>query len=158
MTPNEPPAGSRPRNGPRKPPQPTRRLSWAAARADVASVFPTVKPEGSTFEEPSAGEYRAKVPHLRRCASERADEIEINVLLQAFEVTSEREAAVEGWAHEFETTPEEFLALPFGLVGTLDEIVADVQRRRAEYGISYLTVFGEHLETFAPVVEALSGR
>lgn len=133
-------------------------LALAAARADVASVFLTAKPEGSTFEEPSAEQYRAKIAHLRERAGGRADDVEVNVLLQAFELTDDRAAAVRRWADEFETTPEDFVALPFGLVGALDEIVDDLERRREEYGISYVTVFGEHLEAFGPVVERLAGR
>lgn len=131
-------------------------LALAGARADVASVFLRVKREGSTFEQPSTAEYLAKIAHLRSSAGSR--DVEVNVLLQGFEITDDRDSAVERWAVEFETTPDEFLSLPFGLVGTLDEIVDDVQRRREQYGISYVTVFGEHLETFAPVVERLAGR
>ena len=133
-------------------------LALAAARADVASVFLRVKAEGSTFEEPSSESYRAKIEHLRHQAGERAGDVEVNVLLQHLEVTDDRAGAMERGARELETTPEEFLALPFGLAGSVDEIVADLERRREEYGISYVTVFGEHLETFAPIVQALAGR
>ncbi len=50
------------------------------------------------------------------------------------------------------------LGLPFGLVGTVDRVVEDLLKRRDDLGISYVTVFDEHLEAFAPVVERLSGR
>lgn len=131
-------------------------LALAGLRADVASVFLKAKPEGSTFEPASPEEYAAKVAHVRRSAGDR--DVEINVLLQAFDVTDDPGAAFARWADDFETTPEELRALPFCLAGTTDEIVDDLQRRREEYGISYVTVFGEHLETFAPVVERLAGR
>ena len=133
-------------------------LALAGRRADVASVFLKVKAEGSTFEGSSPEEYRAKVEHVRASAGDRAGDVEINVLLQAFEITDDRNAAVERWATELEMTPDDFVALPFGLAGSLDEIVDDLHRRREVYGISYVTVFGEHLETFAPVVERLAGR
>lgn len=133
-------------------------LSLAGRRADVASVFLKVKAEGSTFEPASPEEYRARVEHVRRAAGDRAQDVEINVLLQAFEITDDRQNVAARWAADFETTPDDFLALPFGLAGSLDEIVDDLERRRERYGISYVTVFGEHLETFAPVVERLSGR
>ena len=133
-------------------------LTLAGRRADVASVFLKVKAEGSTFETSSPEAHRARIEHVRASAGERADDVEINVLLQAFEVTDDRNTAVERWATEFEMTPDDFVTLPFGLAGTLDEIVDDLQRRRDVYGISYVTVFAEHLETFAPVVERLAGR
>lgn len=131
-------------------------LDLAARSADVASVFLTAKPEGSAFEDMRVETYRRKIEWLR--ASARAGEIEVNVLLQAFEVTAERRAAVERWAGEFETTPEDFRALPFGLVGTVDEIVDDLRRHRETYGLSYVTARVEDLETFAPIVERLAGR
>lgn len=133
-------------------------LALAGRRADVASVFLKVKAEGSTFEPATPAAYGAKIEHVRRSAGERVDDVELNVLLQAFEVTDDRRGAVERWARDFEVTPEDFLALPFGLAGSLDQIVDDLDHRREEYGLSYVTVFGEHLEAFAPVVERLSGR
>jgi probable F420-dependent oxidoreductase len=132
-------------------------LALAAAHADVASVFLTARPEGSAFEDMDVGTYRAKIEHLGRTAAQRGNEVEVNVLLQAYEVTDDRPAAVDRWAREFETTPEDFVALPFGLAGTIDEIVDDLTRRREEYGVSYVTVRLEQLETFAAVVERLAG-
>lgn len=133
-------------------------LGLAAARADVASVFFKVRPEGSEFEGMTAETYRRKIEHLRAAAGDRADAVEVNVLLQAFEVTDDRSAAVERWAGEFETTPDDFDALPFGLVGTIDEIVDEIERHREAYGVSYFTARAADLETFAPVVERLRGR
>jgi alkanesulfonate monooxygenase SsuD/methylene tetrahydromethanopterin reductase-like flavin-dependent oxidoreductase (luciferase family) len=44
------------------------------------------------------------------------------------------------------------------LLGTVDEIVRQLQERRERYGFSYITVFEPMLETFAPVVKELSGQ
>lgn len=132
-------------------------LKLAAAHADVASVFLTARPEGSGFEDMATAAYRDKIEHLARTAADHGSEVEVNVLLQAYEVTEDRPGAADRWAREFETTPEEFLALPFGLAGTVDEIVDDLTRRREEYGISYVTVRLAQLETFAPVIERLAG-
>jgi alkanesulfonate monooxygenase SsuD/methylene tetrahydromethanopterin reductase-like flavin-dependent oxidoreductase (luciferase family) len=82
----------------------------------------------------------------------------LNVLLQAFEVTGDRAGAVERRANDLEMTAEDFGALPFGLVGTIDEIVDDLERHRSAYGVSYFTVRGDDLEAFGPVVERLAGR
>lgn len=132
-------------------------LALAAAHADVASVFLTAKREGSAFEDMKAPTYRTKIDRLRRSPRDAAEPIEVNALLQAFEITNDRSAAAERWAREFETTVEDFLALPFGLVGTIDQIVEDLLRRQEEYGISYVTIRLEQLEEFAPIVERLAG-
>ncbi|MDQ3981689.1 MAG: TIGR03621 family F420-dependent LLM class oxidoreductase, partial [Actinomycetota bacterium] len=135
-------------------------LALAAARADIASVFLTSLRDGSGFEaaELTPGSYRQKIAHLRTSAGGRSDEIEINVLIQSFEITDDRDGAAEKHARELGTTRDHYLALPFGLVGTVDRVVEDLLQRRDELGISYVTVFAEHLETFAAVVERLSGR
>ena len=53
---------------------------------------------------------------------------------------------------------EQVLQLPLVLVGTLEEIVAQVLAQRERYGFSYLTVLEPNMEAFAKVVEALQGR
>jgi hypothetical protein len=55
--------------------------------------------------------------------------------------------------------PLEILAsLPFVLVGTVDEIIDQIQAYRSRYGISYFLVFDQYMEQFAPVVSALTGK
>jgi hypothetical protein len=46
---------------------------------------------------------------------------------------------------------------PHGLFGTVDAICEELLRRRDAYGISYVTVGDDVLETFAPVVARLTG-
>ncbi len=45
-----------------------------------------------------------------------------------------------------------------GLIGTTEQMCEDLLARRERYGISYITVFGDNLETFAPVVAQLAGK
>jgi probable F420-dependent oxidoreductase len=136
-----------------------RMLALAGRRADCASVFLTSARDGSGFrvEELEPEAFAGKIDRLRAAAGARADDVEINVLLQSFELTQDRRGAAERLAADLETTTEDYLALPFGLVGTIDEVVEDLLVRRERWGISYVTVFAEHLEGFAPVVERLSG-
>lgn len=131
-------------------------IDLAARKAGVASVFFTATRDGSGFEDMLPATYRRKIERLRASAGER--DVEVNVLVQTVEVTDDRRAAVERGAREFEMTPEDFLALPFGLAGTVDEIADDLERHRESYGASYFTVRGDVFESFAPVVEKLAGR
>jgi hypothetical protein len=41
---------------------------------------------------------------------------------------------------------------------SVDAIVDALEARRARYGISYLAVFEQFMEAFAPVVRRLTGR
>ncbi len=132
-------------------------LEFAARHADIVSVFLTSMPDGSGFDisemHPSA--YQAKIDRVLEAAGDR--EPELNVLLQHFEITNDRLAVAGEHAEEMETTAEDLLALPFELIGTLDQIVDDLLQRRERYGISYVTVFDRYLEDFAPVIQRLSG-
>ena len=47
---------------------------------------------------------------------------------------------------------------PFALVGTPEQMVDDLVARRDKWGFSYVIVGQEDLDSFAPVVSALSGR
>jgi probable F420-dependent oxidoreductase len=47
---------------------------------------------------------------------------------------------------------------PHGLFGTTEQICETLIERRETYGISYVTVAQRHLEEFAPVVAALTGK
>ena len=47
--------------------------------------------------------------------------------------------------------------VPVTLIGTLDEMVEELQWRREEYGISYFSVEADVWESLAPVVSRLAG-
>ena len=52
---------------------------------------------------------------------------------------------------------EEILEAPYCLIGTVAQIVDQLQERRERYGISYITVWGDFTEALAPVIEQLAG-
>ena len=95
---------------------------------------------------------------MRAAAGERADSLELNVLLQYFEVTNNRAAVADEHAQQLGTDRDDLLALPFELIGTIDQIVEYLIARRERFGISYVTVFDKYMTDFAPVIERLSGR
>jgi hypothetical protein len=59
---------------------------------------------------------------------------------------------------ELGITPGQALGSPLFLLGTLDEITAQLETLRARSGISYVSVFPGDVEPFAPVVARLAGR
>ena len=99
-----------------------------------------------------------KITWVRDAAGTRFDDIEMSVLIFVLNVTEDRQAVAAGLAAAIGTTPETVLAIPHFLIGTLDEIADDLERRRERYGVSYVMIQGEGAEDFAPVVERLSGR
>ncbi|MBV9150950.1 MAG: hypothetical protein JO204_04145 [Alphaproteobacteria bacterium] len=69
-----------------------------------------------------------------------------------------RKAAEELTSRWTQLTADEILASPYVLIGTVDEIVADLQARRERWGISYYVVHEPYLDALAPAVARLAGR
>ena len=53
--------------------------------------------------------------------------------------------------------PGEVKATPHVLIGTVDQIAEDLERRREEFGFSYVVLSGDVFEAMAPVVKRLAG-
>ena len=51
----------------------------------------------------------------------------------------------------------ELKRFPHAAVGSVEEICEELQRRREEYGFSYITVGDAHLDAYLPIVERLAG-
>ena len=60
-------------------------------------------------------------------------------------------------APTFGIDPADALHVPVALIGTLDEMVEELQWRREEYGISYFSIEADCWESLAPVVSRLAG-
>ena len=135
-------------------------LHLAAARADIVGYGGILQARGrppGTFRIATAEEMDERVGYFVDCARGRADEIEANLLIQVVSVTADREAAAKGLIAErsIELSVEQFLSAPVVLIGTIDEIAAQVRERRERYGISYFCVHEPYIEDFAPVIKQL---
>ena len=147
-------------------------LRVAAAHAQVAGVAGAYQVRGQppgTLRLGTAAEADERMRFARACAGVRADEIEWHLLVQAVVVTSDRRAAAEemmaGHRRHFEAlgatddravlSVEEALETPFLLIGTADEIAAQLERSRERWGYSYITVHEPYRHAFAPVIERL---
>ena len=57
----------------------------------------------------------------------------------------------------FALSENELAAHPHVLVGPAGAVCDELERRRAGYGISYITIPASAIDEFAPVVEQLTG-
>jgi len=137
-----------------------RLLSFAAKHADIVSILPRSRPDGQGFDVQDAGAtaFDEKLGWVREAAGGRFANLELNVLLQAVMETEDRTTVAEMLAGQFKAPVVELLASPLILVGTADQMAADLEARRARFGISYLTVFDRDMEAMAPVIERLKGK
>jgi probable F420-dependent oxidoreductase len=125
-----------------------RLLSLAVRRADTVAVGGLFQRKGEppgTFRMGTAAETAERV------------ELELHVLIQGVVLTDNRRAAarelVDKQVPHF--TVDELLETPFVLIGTVDEIVAQVRERRERYGFSFITVHEPYMTAFGQVIERL---
>lgn len=132
-------------------------LSVAAREADIIGLTAILKSGGKDFDMANitAEATAQKMAWVREAAGERFGPLEINCFVFIMQITDHREAVASGMAPHFGLTPEQVLHSPHCLIGTVEQICTDIQYRREQYGISYITVLKEHVDAFAPVVERL---
>lgn len=137
-----------------------RMLALAAREAEIVSLLPVSRPDGSGFvlSDATALAFDHKVALVREAAPTRPVAPELNILLQRLivdEPATEALAALSvDWAP---LSPAELAESPVILAGSTDRIVETLQARRLRWGISYVTVFAAEIDAFAPIVARLAG-
>ena len=72
-------------------------------------------------------------------------------------ITDDARGLAEQLAPLFGITADEALASSVVLAGTVDEVCDTLERRREEWGVSYVVVGDDAFDAFAPVVARLAG-
>jgi probable F420-dependent oxidoreductase len=98
-----------------------------------------------------------KVGWVREGAGERFGRVELEfaayfLAVEGGGTTEEQLAEQTGMAGE------ELRTFPHALVGSVDAICEELERRREVYGFSYVTIGDRAIDAFAPVVQRLTGR
>jgi probable F420-dependent oxidoreductase len=96
-----------------------------------------------------------RVTHVRRAAGDRAQGLELQVLVQLV-ATGERRRLAEDAARPFDQPAERLLDSPFVMLGSVEDHVEHCARLE-ELGVTRLTAFeGRGAELLAPVIERLA--
>jgi probable F420-dependent oxidoreductase len=135
-------------------------LSFAARHADIVSINVNLR-EGTggpeTAPNASPERTRQKVAWVQEAAGDRFDDLELNALIGFIMITDDATGIAEAMAPHFGISADDALHIPLALLGTLDEMVEELQWRREEYGISYWSIEGDSWEALGPVVTKLAG-
>ena len=138
-----------------------RMLRTAATHADIVGVTANLR-SGELGADAAASsvaaEYDRRLDWIRDAAGDRFDELELNSLTFTVQITNDIATAAAGLASMFDTTPDDVIESPAVLLGSIDQIVDALERRRERWGFSYVCVNAPDVDTFAPVVEQLTGR
>lgn len=138
-----------------------RLLSFAAREADIVGILPKAHRNGKGPDnaEETEESVAQKVSWVREAAGERFEQVELATLIWAVAITDDRRTAAENIAASTWRTglgPDQILASPYFLIGSVDAIVDRLLEQRDRYGISYISVFDT--TAFAPVVARLAGK
>ncbi|HLZ64119.1 MAG TPA: TIGR03621 family F420-dependent LLM class oxidoreductase [Ktedonosporobacter sp.] len=134
-------------------------LSLAAREASIVGLVLKALPDGSNLDltDGTSAATMQKIQWIRQAAGERFDDLELNILIFAAIVSEDHSQAIQRIAQRLKTTEEQVAENSHCLIGTVNQICETLQERREKYGISYITIFEQNLETFAPVVARLTG-
>lgn len=137
-----------------------RLLEFAAREADIVGF--------SGLSRTLADGHHHDVRWQRSAIDERVDLVQraaetagrtpaLEALVQLVEVTDDAEAAAQRLSHALPTaTPEDILAAPYVLLGTVEEIVAEIRRHRERWGFTRFVVRVPHHEPAATILEAVT--
>lgn len=135
-------------------------LTIAGQWADIVSINVDLRagtggPETAPNASPEAT--RQKIAWVKEAAGSRFDDIELNCLIGFAIITDDGQKIADAMAPTFGIAPADALHVPVALIGTLDQMVEELQWRREEYGISYFSIEADCWESLAPVVSRLAG-
>ena len=97
-----------------------------------------------------------QLDQVRSGAGERFPELELNALVQVVDITDDAEASIAELCGRIDgLTPDDVAAIPYVLIGTVEEIAEKIEGCRRRWGISYFVV--RALDDFAAVIDAVNG-
>jgi len=138
-------------------------LSVAAREADIVSILPRgmLALEGLQridLEDAGSTSVARKVAWIREAAAERFQDLELNLFILDMALTDRQGDGADRLASRFALSREQVMDIPHLLAGTVEQIGEQLRGAREQYGISYLVVFDEHMEQFAPIVAHLANQ
>jgi alkanesulfonate monooxygenase SsuD/methylene tetrahydromethanopterin reductase-like flavin-dependent oxidoreductase (luciferase family) len=135
-------------------------LGIAGAEADIVSLnfdnsSGKIGPAG--VGSSTAEQTKRKIEWIRDGAGDRFDDVEIEIAGYFTVVTDDRSGTIAQMAPMLGLEPDALERHPHALIGSIDAICEQLEQRREEFGISYVTVGSAVVPAFAPVVERLAG-
>lgn len=134
-------------------------LTIAARRADILSLGGVWQIPGrppGTFTLLTAAKTDERLAYFRTEAGDRADEVTVDMLVQAVEITDDRRAAAARFAGQLEgLSTDDVLETPYVYLGTVDEIAGQLAERQKRYGFHGVTVQEPSYRALGQVMAAL---
>lgn len=135
-------------------------LTIAAQMADTVGVNPNLAAGvvGPEVAKTALGEiYRERIKWIKEAAGDRFDSLDLQVLTFMTAIVPNRAEMIANIAPMFDISPELADDIPLLMIGTEEEIIEQLQKRREELGFNDIVVQGDAMDAFAPIVSKLAG-
>jgi probable F420-dependent oxidoreductase len=136
-------------------------LTLAGEEADIVGVNVNLGGgswSNDVWKSASAQSTAMKLRTLDRSSASREVAPERQIVSHFTRVTEDRTAVLELLARQWNLPLAEVADSPHALVGTVDQIVDQLERLRQQDSFSYITVDATVMDEFAPVVRQLAGQ
>jgi probable F420-dependent oxidoreductase len=133
-------------------------LSFAACEADIIGLLMKSNGPALDFADGSVATTAQRVEWVRQAAGARFATIELNTLVFDVLITDQRQQGAEQIGRKWGISGDQVLDSVHFLVGTVDQITEQLQLWREQLSISYIAVFPDCMEHFAPIVARLAGQ
>lgn len=135
-------------------------LGLAGELADIVSVnfnnSSGVVGAGS-ISSSTEDETHKKVQWVKDGAGERFPDIEMETATYFIAIEGRSQITAEQVMARTGMDLPTLQRFPHAAVGSVEQVCEELQRRREEYGFSYITVGDAHLDAYLPIVERLAG-
>ncbi len=132
-------------------------LRLAAREAQIVSFIPSLPRGRPRLDTVSSRSLAERIRRFRRYAGSRADEIDTNVWLLDAGITDPAKGFLRAAATVAKRGVNAMLQFPFLLYGTRSSVRELLRERRERLGLNYISIPGQAMDEFGPVVEELRG-
>lgn len=132
-------------------------LTLAGEKADIVGINPGLAAgviDERAGRDATLERTDQKIEWVRSAAGARFKTLVLQTRIHLAMITDDRETVANEMAPLLGISAEEALASPHALVGTVDQVVEEIQRWRERWGFSYISIDAAAMEEFAPVVQA----
>jgi probable F420-dependent oxidoreductase len=133
-------------------------LSFAAREANIIGIAHKNSAHGMDLANTTEEATMQKVAWVREAAGERFSQLELSVMVFRVALTDQRNRAAQQIGDRFKISGDQALDSTQLLIGTVEQIAADLWQRRERYGLSYIVITEEFIDAFAPVIARLAGK
>jgi probable F420-dependent oxidoreductase len=145
-------------------------LGMSGRLADIISISTRASPDGRVdMPNIRLGAVEKKLKYIQESACDRFDQIELNMTIRDVRLTDDRRRAARELLGEWHSVPQrlanveqvtedDVLDSPHVAIGTVEQLVEQLEVARERWGIAYIEVSSTDAEAIAPVMERLAGR